>query len=369
MSASFAKIGTYDGTDVKSADTFYCCLTHGNYSYIGSLGGIWIINNTDPTNMTLEVFSNLTIVTNVVGLAISDDGNTLYAAGINANSEAYSITLIDVTAKDTPTQISTLSLEDSAVPTAVFLRNNQSLLLLNSTTLVTLVIDAENTLYSGVFAADITTPGSPEWRLNPIQLDVKSTIKINAMAVQSSTILHLAINDQNAANIYTQSWDYTDQDNPVLRGGGETFAADVASQIAGFCVSQDGIEYVVFNVDSNPPTLLIIDASSPGVPTIITNAAITDGTTATQAIISNDFLVIVNNDNATNLVDVSNNENPSSVQTSTQGGGSGSFAYPYFYTTNIPTMGDVQFYSWLITAATAEGWYYGDNNIVYQSSE
>lgn len=345
MNPQFTKIGTYDGTETKSGDAFQVNIVKGNVEYIGCSTGIFILDITDKTAPALiRVYINEAFA-NIAGLAISADGNTLYAAG-STGKGVRSVEIIDVTDKANPSQISIFDLTNFGIGSPEFQNPlNQHLKLLNANTLLCLFQD-NGTGYGLVGALDISTPSVPVALSNPIGGDTK-TQSIKRMDVQIGTAkVHVRVQNTATTTAFTIVYDMTDPSNPSFLGVSAnigTNVVDASESGDGFAVNEAGIQYaVVFDNDLSNWRLAIFDASDPT--SIVTRSITTldiGGVVVSQLDISPLIALITTQatkggNPGTHSYDITDPTAPVQIQTDAQTGFSLAFrTYPYFYLNDI----------------------------------
>lgn len=343
MSTIFTKIGTYDGSGVASTH-FNCNVVKGNFNYIGAADGLWIV---DISNKAVPVLKahNTAITDNVAGIAISEDGNTLYIAGVGLSEEA--IYIINVTDKTNPIQIGEILLTDIDNQYSGFVTENQSLLLLDSNTLAVLVHD-NSPLANVVQCIDISDPTNPTGITNPIGFDSKSENDLILQITNDALNLFVAyINTDSDPVTRIEHYDMTAPASPSL-----VYTSDNTitgnQDIFALCVDGTNVYEIIHNIAGTFFEILIYPWDEGDTTPIIYTTTISTAHEVTQAVVSNNFLVVTDySDGSTTMYDVTNPSTISVIHHDPADGGSVSIAYPYFYTTN-DGLSDDQLFIWFI---------------------
>lgn len=368
---NFSLVGTYDG---ENSEDLVCSVTNGNYVFAAEgNGGLRILNKATPTALTLASYSPLGTFTfnegdflsNISGLAISEDGNTLYIGGNISDSGDACLISIDVTDKTAPVSAAlnfiNIAEELSEGDSIGFVSENQAVLLLGNTGAAVKVFNADTgqSIIASVNLEDFTLYD------NPIEADGGCTNVFERMAVVSfMSISALFILEYFPADftIRVRLYDISDPSNPDLVSTSELvehfalsdeldgFSCDDAGLVCFLGLLLDGdnengvsINIVIWNVAS--PT--------PGTPVLVSSTA-TDiplgevSVLPRQSGLSNNVLVIVVSSEISVGVyayDISTPATPVALtQDETRSTTSVCFAYPYFFT----TAEDSLMYSWLI---------------------
>lgn len=376
MSATFSLVGTYDGSGVTGLTIFQCSINKGNYAYIGALDGLWIIDITDPTN-PIKIYSDIagTIGADIRGLAISDDGNTLYMAA-NDGDALPAVLCVDITTKSAPVLLGGIELSTIDESYQGFLGTNQALLLLDSTHVCALVYNNNTPVQGIVQTIDVSNPITPTAVANPIGLtfvDPDDVIKKMASNANAPTHIFVSILNANTNVFSVAEYNLSAPASPSLTVASPTLA-DI-SQNDSLAVDGSGNVWGTF-VNAGQLILFYYASGLPDQPNTFPTAIDAAQNVVSQISVSpvaNGLLVSVDHATgsdvgATRLFDISDPNIISQLHVEEFAGGSVSFAYPHFYTTNISNAEgpNDQFYSWLVVGGGgATGWSYGDNNVIY----